>query len=360
MPVFKRKVFYLGGFDPRGARYYHAVLAQAVAAHKAAGGEPEGVLTLSGRRRVGPNAGWTMDDAAGRLHGDHEFLVWDDLVRRAWVRSAAGVLARGALAYAHMLRGMDWRLARQCPWGSWQAALAPGLVFVVPLLVLVLIGLGWWWLAGVVALGGGLVLRRLPSLWLLRFVIFNDALARRRHDGALEARLDDFAARIREALAQDWDEVLLVTHSNGSILAVPLMDRLGAVPGHFALVTLGSCIPFVALRRDAGWFGAVLDRMGGFVWLDIGSPTDGACAPLVPPCLGRAVERPVGLVQVSPRWFRYCDRATYDARRRDKYQTHFDYLRRMDRASPLDYLGLVAAARPLVQSIAAFEAEQHG
>lgn len=377
MAVFKRKVFYLGGFDPRGARYYHALLARQVAAHNGAGGRPEGVLALSDRRRAGGNAGWTLADEAGRMQGDHEFLVWDDLVRAHWVKSPMAVLARGAAAYGHMLRWFDWRLARRCPRGSWYAALLPGLALgLAPVIVGVLVWLGlrvWlggWAALAVAGVAGGLggiwLLRRLPGLWLLRFVIFNDALARRRHRPELDARLDAFAARIHAALGEDWDEVLLITHSNGSILAVPLMDRLramalrGGLPGHFALVTLGSCIPFVGLRRDAGWFGAMLDRMGGFGWLDIGSPTDGACAPLVAPCLGRAVERPEGLVQISPRWFRYCNRAAYDARRRDKYQIHFDYLRRMDRASPLDYLGLVASARPLAQSIAAFEAEQHG
>ena len=356
MPVFKRKVFYLGGFDPRGGRYYHALLAQQVAEHAARGGEPEGLLTLSARAR----AGWALRDAAGRVAVDYEFLAWDDLVRAAWLRSSARVMVRGACAYARMLWWMDWGLARRCPKGSWQAALMPGAGGIAAVLVLVLLGLGWWLAAAAVGLAGLGAVWLVPSLWLMRFVIFNDGLARDGLGADLEARLGVFAGRIEAALNEDWDEVLLVTHSNGAILAVPLVDRLAQKPEHFALVTLGSCIPFVGLRRDAGWFHAMLDRMGGFLWLDIGSPTDGACAPLVPPCLGRAVERPEGLVQVSPRWFAYCDPAGYPARRRDKVQTHFDYLRRMDRASPLDYLGLLASARGLAQSIAAFEGERHG
>ena len=138
-----------------------------------------------------------------------------------------------------------------------------------------------------------------------------------------------------------------------------LFEGTGSLPPHFALVTLGSCTQLPACRRDALWFAALLDRLGvgGFRWLDIGSPTDGACAPLVAPCQGRKVTRPPGLVQVSPRWFRYCDPATYRAHLRDKYQTHFDYLRRLDRPSPLDFLGLTCAPHPLAQSIAAFEAE---
>jgi hypothetical protein len=42
------------------------------------------------------------------------------------------------------------------------------------------------------------------------------------------------------------------------------------------------------------------------------------------------------------------------ARRKDKYLTHFDYLRRLDRPSPLDYLGLTCSGQPLAANIAAF------
>lgn len=40
--------------------------------------------------------------------------------------------------------------------------------------------------------------------------------------------------------------------------------------------------------------------------------------------------------------------------------THFDYLRRLDHPSPLDYLGLVASLRPLAASVAEFEDQRHG
>jgi hypothetical protein len=157
---------------------------------------------------------------------------------------------------------------------------------------------------------------------------------------------------------------LLITHSNGSILSVPLtarlLDRHAAPAGPFALVTLGSCIQLVASRRDAAWYHALLDQLAAadFRWLDIASITDGACIAQRRCALAARQENPPGAVQVSPRWFRYCDPAKYEARRRDKYQTHFDYLRRLDRPSALDYIGLIAAARPLAASIDAFKAEQ--
>jgi hypothetical protein len=376
MQPFKRKIFYLGGYDPRGSRYYHDLLAQQVAAHNAAGAAPEGLLHLSARRRIGRNMGWDINTP--QLYAQTEFLVWDDLVRGDWSRSPIRLAGQAIGAYRHMLRGLDWDLAARTPRGSRIAVFFPGVAYLLlpVLLPLILCGLlalalPWWAaLVGGLALGWGITfaaLRWISALWLLRFVVFNDALAREMVSPAYQERLGQAAARIQQAFTEEWDEVLLVTHSNGSILAVPLMARLlelcgGAIPPHFALVTLGNCMQLLACRKDAAWFGQLLDRLGQghFRWLDIGSPTDGACAPLVPPCLGRAVESPAGLTQISPRWFCYCDAATYQARRRDKYTTHFDYLRRLDRPSALDFLGLTASARPLNASIAAFEAEQHG
>ena len=370
MTAFKRKVFYLSGFDPRGARFYHELLAEQVslADH----------LRLGARRREGPDASWHLTRSDDATDCAVHFLAWDDLVRRHWPRGAASLLAKLAAAYARFLTRGRWSQTSAVPRGSKLALAFPGLMLAgiaLPMALLVglvsgagFLALGWpWWLAVipaliVAALVAVPVAERGHGLWLARFVIFNDALARARAGADLDARLDAFAARLAEAMGEDCDELLFVTHSNGSILAVPVMarllDRVGTMPAHFALVTLGSSIPLVGFRRDASAFHAALDRvaMGDFAWLDIGSLTDGAAIPLVDPCLTRPA-RPRRLIQKSPRWHLYCDPSKYRARRSDKYLVHFDYLRRLDRASALDFLSLLTAPQPLARSIAAFEAE---
>ena len=374
--VFKRKIFYLGGFDPRGARFYHALLGEQVAAHNASGAP---ALRIGPRRRVGTDTGWEMTDDAGTMHIDTVFLVWDDLVRRHWPKGAAALLGNCLVAYRYWLTRIDWGLARRVPRGTLITLLYPGATFVGLPVVITIAAAGVLALLltpilavlGGLALGGGLaliLLRRIHSLWLLRFIIFNDQLARGRTSPALIERLERFVETIDRgldaAIAEGVDEVLLLTHSNGSILVVPMMAQLlarrgGVMPAQFSLVTLGSCILLLGGRRDAAWFAALEDRVaaGDFHWLDIGSFTDGACIPGIDPFESRPRSRPAGLLQLSPRWFRYCDPATYRARRKDKYLTHFDYLRRLDRPSPLDYLGLTVSARPLAESIAAFQAE---
>ncbi|MET0363911.1 MAG: hypothetical protein ABW169_04595 [Sphingobium sp.] len=368
--MFKRKVLYLGGFDPRGARFYHQLCAEQIARL-----DGDATASVSDPRRKNGNVHWTVEARDGSYSTAHEFLVWDDLVRHHWIKEPFRLLSHGLAAYGHFVRQIDWKTARIVPRGSKFTLFYPGAsMLLAPLLIMVVLGallslLLPVWAALPLALAAGVaatptILRRVHSLWLLRFIIFNDLLARDATGEALRERMVKFAQQIDAALDEDWDEVLFLTHSNGSVLAVPVLAALlgrrqGVLPDHFSAVTLGGTIQLIACRRDAVRYGIELDTLatGQFRWLDIGSLTDGACIPLVDPCLRRPVTRPAGLVQFSPRWFRYSDPATYRAQRRDKYETHFNYLRRLDRPSPLDYVGLTCGARPLPESIAAFEAE---
>ena len=386
MSPYKRKVLHLGGFDPRGARFYHQLLGEQVEhanAMATAQGDPLR-LKLSPRRRQGHDSAWEVTRSDGACRTEIQFLAWDDVVRLHWPKGAATLLARMIPTYWHFMTRGKWREIFIVPRGSKIALIYPALMvarLALPGALLVWLASGlllyhhaWLWalallpallVATLVAIP---LVERAHGLWLLRFVIFNDLLARQRTDPALDARLDEFAATLSACLDEagrgEWDEVLLVTHSNGSILAMPIMARLlalrdGELPDQFSLVTLGGSITLVGFRRDAEAFHAQLDRVATaqFHWLDIGSPTDGASIPLVNPCITRPVGPPPGLIQLSPRWHRYCDPATYKARRADKYLTHFDYLRRLDKPSALDYIGLTSAPRPLAQSIAAFQHE---
>ncbi|MET0362832.1 MAG: hypothetical protein ABW048_13880 [Sphingobium sp.] len=366
--MFKRKVLYLGGFDPRGARFYHRLCGEQV-------GGLTPPVTVGQRRRVEGEMQWEVTAQDGSFRTSHEFLVWDDLVRRHWVKGPRALIVSTLRAYFHFSRLIDWRAARVVPRGSKITLFYPGasmflLPIVVALILAPLLAIALPVLIAIpVAIAAAIAItppamQRLHSKWLLRFIIFNDMVARQATDPALTVRLTRFTDRIAAALDEDWDEILFVTHSNGSILAMPVMADLldrrgGQLPDSFTLVTLGSTIQLVALRKDAAAFRAILARVAAwpFRWLDIGSLTDGACIPLVDPCNGTGVRRPPGILQLSPRWFRYCNPANYAKRRLNKYETHFDYLRRLDSPSPLDYVGITCGTRPLTASIAAFQAE---
>ena len=376
MAGFKRKIFYIGGFDPRGVRYYHALYREAAERWS----ERTGVaLAVSNRQAVSPTrTDWSVENAGDGTRTSYSFLRWEDLVRRAWIGSPVTLGLRAARTYGGLIGNFDVAMARSVPSGPIKtlfyppvfSVLLPLLIGLVPFLV-ALAWLPWWAALAIGAVlgiaGAAPLLRKLHTPWLLRFFTFNAETGGGASDPLMAARLDAFAdtilAELGGAGADEWDEVLLVTHSNGSILAVPLMERIlaargGAMPANFALVTFGQSIPLILCRGDAKGFKERLRAVGrgDFRWFDIGSPPDGAGFHGVNPMALIGAETRPALVHLNPRFYRFYDPANYHSGLANKYEIHFDYLRVGDRVSPLDYPSLTATARPIAASVAAFEA----
>src|SRR3546814_10536270 len=64
-----------------------------------------------------------------------------------------------------------------------------------------------------------------------------------------------------------WDEVVFVSHSNGTIYAMSVLRRLfelrgdRQLPANFTVLTLGQVVPVIALRKDARWYHADLKAL---------------------------------------------------------------------------------------------------
>ena len=96
MQKFKRKVFYLGGFDPRGVRFYHQLYRDQAARYTALTGEAVAVSA----RRAGPanSAIWTVTNASAGVETDYEYLRWEDLIGKVWIRHPFTLAWRAARA----------------------------------------------------------------------------------------------------------------------------------------------------------------------------------------------------------------------------------------------------------------------
>lgn len=370
--MFKRKIFYVGGFDPRGVRFYYHLLKDEVARYAARTAE---AATVTRRRRVSSiRSDWTVENPTAGASTDYSFLRWEDIVKAAWIRNPVDLARRSVATYAGHARHLDIPASRKLGRGPLITLFYPPaltvllpLVLALPAFALLLIRAPWW-LALPVALAVGIagsvpILTSIHAPWLLRFFAFNADFGEGDFSPALQQRLDRFAEEILPALDGDHDEVLLVTHSNGSILAVPLMARLlrargGAMPANFALVTLGHCIPLVAMRRDAVRFHDRLRELaaGDFRWIDIGSPPDGAAYFGVDPMKLVASDPRPRIELLSPRFHLFFDPATYHTGWRHKYDIHFDYLKTGDTVSPLALPSIAASPRPIGEAVAAFRA----
>jgi pimeloyl-ACP methyl ester carboxylesterase len=381
--VRRRHVFYVGGFDPSGPAHYHRLYAEEARKQAAVSGFE---IAVGPRRRAGDHASQWSVDASWRP-GDTvattvEFLRWDDIVRANWPRSRWAVMLSTLGTTARQLaNGVLWRVLKT----SWPAFLV---LFLPPALVVGLIA--WLGLTvgmvlalaaqGVVAAAAGACIALASFLGWTRFARWAEAKVQmawlmrstrfilRQARGAtpeLEKRIDEFAARVHAALGDDAiDEVLVVGHSSGAMLAVStaaraLARRAGVAAGvpeatarhapALSLLTLGECIPMLSYQPEARAFRAELASLAtsqSLVWLDFTAPPDGCCFALVDPTaacaerLGAARWSPPK--RLSPRFAQLFGAESYARIRADKYRCHFQYLMASELPGAYDYFAITA------------------
>lgn len=382
--VRRRHVLYLSGFDPQGPAHYHALYREHAARQAAVSGYR---LEVGPRVRLGDNAAWSLQWQA---MGDtppvdtcFEFLRWDDIVRAHWPRGRARLIATTLATTARLVgSGSLWRIL-QTSWPAFLAlalpamlllgvgAVAVGLVCaalgVHPMLTRLLGAASAALCTLALLLGGGAALARAARVaedrvqmaWLMR----SASVILRQADGRLpelERRLDRFADRLRLLLAEPGlDEVLVVGHSSGAMLAVSVVARaLGnaAPPPRLGLLTLGECIPVLSYQPGAVAFRAELARLraaSDLVWVDYTAPPDGCCFALVDPTavcedgLPPHRRQAGGPKRLSPRFAELFGPEAWRRIRRDKYRCHFQYLMSGDHPGAYDYFLLTAGDRRL-------------
>jgi hypothetical protein len=373
--VRRRHVLYLSGFDPNGPARYHAMYAEEAARQAAVSGYR---ITVGARQRTGAHASsWDVaweSDGGSSVTTRYEFLRWDDIVREHWPRGQVRLLATTWWTTAQLIRGGAlWRIL-QTSWPAFLALAAPGLWMVATAvggitalaLSASLVAAGQAVAGGLCAVGGlsGLwalgrwAQARLQMAWLMRSaqVIVHQA---RGDIPALDERLDAFTGRLIElAGSPDIDELLVVGHSSGAMLAVSIVARalarepaLMAQPAAPALLTLGQCIPVLSYQPEATRFRAELATLRHahqLTWIDVTAPPDGCCFALIDPTEvcedGIAAEQrhEGGPKRLSPRFAQLFHEARYHEIRSDKYRCHFQYLMAGEIRSDYDYFAVTA------------------
>jgi hypothetical protein len=376
---FRRRVFYIPGFDPFPARRYREIYRAEGARQAALSGYD---LSLVPRPEGAQGYGWAVATRSDghAAEADVEVLVWDDIVAARMQPGLIGI-------YWTMLHTIWVYFSTGATWGLIRVRIGPFIAGFYPVTILLAqaalaLAVAWavWrgaaWAGGghpvaqVLGAGAGLALAwgvmeagRRADRWLfaryLMFELAQSAIHRGGFGPDLEARLDAFAARLNAARGQDWDEVLVVGHSSGAALAVAvvaraLRQRAGGAP--LALLTLGHVIPLHSflpeargLRRDLH----DLSLSDGLTWADISAPGDGGSFGLADPVAISGV-RPTGARWprvISAAFRRTLAPATFARLRWRFYALHFQYLRAFDgpgrTADDYDYFQITAGPRPL-------------
>jgi hypothetical protein len=373
--VRRRVVLYIGGFDPRGPAHYHRLYrdnAQQQATVSGVG------ITVGARRRRSPHsAAWTVgyQDGADRppVQTEIEFLRWDDIVRAQWPRNLASL-------WADMLR-CTWLYFRagamarmgKLDWRPWSLMWFPALLSVLMLVGLPLLDWGLWVLGARAALAPGwvlaaimlmdaaalvfaaLVVRRVQGPWLMRTFVFSARQAGQEVAG-LEARIDAFARLLCERCAAgEVDELLVVGHSLGTMLAPAVLARALRIDPdlprrgpRLSLLTLGQCSPMLSTLPGAREFRqelALLARTEELDWIDFTAPSDYCSFALVDPVAAAGKEL-VALADrpklLSAKFMTLFSPERYAALRKDGLRLHFQYIMAGERPGPYDYFAITA------------------
>ena len=364
-PVFRRRVFYIPGYDPIHPRRYRELYRREGQDQAAISGYQ---LELTPKKVKGPY-GWHVNALMdGRpAQADIEVLVWADLVKTSMERGIPGTywqLLRTAWAYIGS--GALFRLAGLRK-GPMIAALYPIVFLLAQLLLACLAGWGLGLLVGrlhpvlgwMAALGLIWVMLRAFKRWdnkVFAYYLMHDYAYSAQAGGAnppeLEARMAQFRQTIAEALTCDFDEVLVVGHSSGAHLAVSIladMIRAGLPENRptLALLSLGQVVPMVSFLPEARRLRADLRFLSArdeLVWIDVTAPGDGCAFALCDPVSvsGVAPENKRWPLVISAAFTQTLSPERWKALRWRFFRLHFQYLCAFDRPRDYDYFRITA------------------
>jgi len=373
--VARRVVIYIPGFDPFPARRYRELYRKEGAAQAAISGHDLALSPVSGDGVFG----WQVD---ARIEGAtvqtrFEVFVWADLVRKAM---PDGLLA----TYGQMWRAIRAYIgsgAVRPLIGLRKGPVIAGFYPVVMLILQAALALGAVWavaaLAGLILPMWAAVLPGLAAGWavlhgfrridgrLFAHYLMHDLAYCAEGNGAyppsLEARLAEFQARLRAALAMDVDEVLVVGHSSGAILGVSLLADLvrAGWPGDapvLSFLSLGHSIPMASFLPRAQRLRADLALMAAqdrIPWVDVSAPGDGCAYALCDPVAVTGVA-PAGQrwpLVLSAAFSQTLSAAKQAELRRRYFRLHFQYLCAFDalpdRTDAYDYFRITAGPMTL-------------
>lgn len=376
--AFRRAVFFVAGFDVVGPRFYRLMFKRELAQDSARIQRRFGLVELPHR----PPAAWgcsiATSDGPRPVEVEYHVLTPHELVSRSYIRNAATVAwnwLRVVLAY--IWHGIAWRTFAT----SWKTGLVMVYVLAMPLAAYLAgaaaVGTALYWASpaappAIAILGGfaaGFLTLQLviamdrgagPNLLLSSMAVGLDQAAGRLP--AFDKIVDDFARFVIErGAAARWDEILVIGHSSGGIMAVDVVARVLdrsdlAARTRLALLTLGSTHGIITFCRHARRQRAAFARVATapeVVWNEYFTARDFIGLGRRDPIAAARIELG-GNQQTGPRIRRLSLSEFYSRERIRRlrfsfFDRHFDYLKAGDRNSAYSYFRMVCGAAPLAR-----------
>ncbi|MBO0905698.1 hypothetical protein [Jiella sonneratiae] len=393
-PDFRRHVFYIHGFDPRGTPVYYGHFRDGLRPASRRWGR---AIVIAGTDAEAlAHGAWTVTSHAAPdgplVETRYEMLDWTDIVGRYWFPRRQLRLAGEAFRFAWTTfrRGILKRFYRPA-WALFVAILmTPALILatlVFGALTATLAGAGaaaaatFLGATGFVAAFAGLFaalavvlgvaagwnrLRAWLNIWwVTRFLGYLRGMADGRFERSGE-RAEEFARRMLAVWESgEADEILVVGHSLGAVWLVRAAARLlDLLPGEaraaenaprIVLLTLGHTVPLytllggdAAFRRDLSAL-ATSERVR---LLDVTSGSDPGSSCRIPLIEGIDLSgRQSRVISREPDFHDILEPETFRRIRMRPLDFHFQYLKPSERGHGFDYFELVTRPCPIETSI---------
>lgn len=379
--IRRRHVFYVAGYDPQGVTGYHHLFCRELQRFqrlwrvKASCSDPQvdadGIAAQWQIETQGPN--W-------RVATRYELLRWDDLVTRDLQRPFF-------IIFLQVLHSLAENLLNGTLLRTFRAGWRFGVFYLLSILVMTAtiasaLLLAWFTYvctrtflgAGpALSLGAtivvGVVLLAVASSVCKRWLItricvmwpwYRDLAHKRRPD--LQTRIGEFAHRIvAKARAGDADEILVVGHSAGGTILIPLIARALELDADFAragspvtALALGSNLPLAALHPKGDDFRHAIRRVAAepsVTWIDCQARKDVVNFQDCDMVAGLGVR--AGPEQCNPLYWRVRFRDVVSAEfyprlRWNFFRMHYQFVMANDQRAPYDYFMFVCGPARLL------------
>ncbi len=362
--VTRRKVFYVCGFDPRSSRFYHNLYKKESNKWSSSTGKQ---IKISARCNTSPTTcDWQAVNSSDDVVCDYSYLIWDDIIRKKWMRNPLTLLMAALTTYIGLIKNINWTFANSLSKGPIKALFYPLFSLLFSIILTTVSAtlafsflptiIAWLTVLGV-ALGSGYWLFiKVQSFWLLQLFIYHYGIFTN-PSKELDIRLNQFAEQIAHSLresAELYDEILLVGHSHGTVLAPIIASRIERalnqdLPRNFHLVTLGNLMPFATGLKNLNQFKTDVLHLAQcpIDWYDISSPADGVCFPQTQPLAPLTEPKQLTVHLLSPRFHKYYHPENYAQLKKDRLELHFQYLCSTDLPSPTSFIAMTAGNQPI-------------
>lgn len=375
--MFDRRIYYISGFDPRGARFYHRLFREESKKSTALSGAS---IDTSKRKVVDENiTRWEVDSAwEGQPYKiDYRVMTWDDVMKQFWVSSIWRLILKSIPMYFNHLKIRLFPKFKKAGRGPYFCSIYP-LVFclfsvaLISAASMITFMLLFWlfsliWLAAVAAVFVAYYLMRyalhlgekLNVWWILRTYYFISQWSEQPLP-ALERKLALFAERIVQDQAEDpVNEIIVVGHCVGSMLTVEVMARIlnmnyAGLKDKLSVMTMGQCIPYLSYAPTAIHFRKALFQFANnkvFPWFDMGAIADPLCFQQVHPAATEEyIAEDNAPFRVLVRPYNMFSAEKYKQLKKNKLRIHFQYLMSADKKTDFDYFEIVTGTSAKIAS----------